>query len=155
MRLTRVRVLLAVGLVASAATITGTALAASAAPAASGQVVLVQCSGAGKVKPSSTQQPGCMESNAYIPKLKWTSWTSSAFGTGVYAANNCTPSSSCGPSMFTRYPILIVLWKAAAWPKHAGRDYFTRMTIIFTGSGKRAPKHVSAVQTYKLLPAQP
>jgi hypothetical protein len=155
MRLTRVRVLLAVGLVAAAATITGTALAASAAPAASGQVVLVQCSGTGQVRPSSTQQPGCMPSNELIPKLKWASWTSSAFATGVVAVNNCTPSASCGPSKFTRYPILVVLWKAAAWPKHAGRDYFTRMTIILSGSGKRAPKHVPAVQTYTLLPAQP
>jgi hypothetical protein len=155
MRLTRVRVLLAVGLVASAATISGTALAASAAPAGSGQVVLVQCNGAGQVKPSATEQPGCMPSNELIPKLKWASWTSSAFATGVVAVNNCTPSASCGPSKFTRYPILVVLWKAAAWPSHAGRDYFTRMTIILSGSGKRAPKGVPAVQTYKLLPAQP
>jgi len=154
MRLTHVRVLLAVGLVA-AATISGTALAASAAPAASGQVVLVQCNGAGQVKPSTTQQPGCMSSNEFIPRLKWASWTSSAFAAGVVAVNNCTPSSSCGPSKFTRYPILVVLWKPAAWPKHAGRHYFTRMTIILSGSGKRAPKHVPAVQTYKLLPAQP
>ena len=149
MRLTRVRVLLAVGLMASAATITGTAFAASAAPAASHQVVLVQCDGSGQVKPSSTQQPGCMPSSEIIPKLKWTSWTSSAFGSGIFAVNNCTPSSSCGPSMYTRYPILIVLWKAAAWPKHAGHQYFTRMTIIFTGSGKRAPKG-AAVHTYTL-----
>jgi hypothetical protein len=118
-------------------------------------VVLVQCNGAGQVKPSGTQQPGCMPSNELIPKLKWASWTSSAFATGVVAVNNCTPSSSCGPSKFTRYPILVVLWKAAAWPKHAGRDYFTRMTIILSGSGKQAPKHVPAVQTYKLMPAQP
>jgi hypothetical protein len=150
MRLTRVRVLLAVALVASAATVTGTALAASAAPVASGQVVLVQCNGAGQVKPTSTLQPGCMESSQYIPKLKWTSWTSSAFGSGTFAVNNCTPSSSCGPGKYTRYPILMVLWKPAAWPKHAGHDYFSRMTIIFTGRGKRAPKHVSAVQTFTL-----
>ena len=155
MRLTRVRVLLAAGLLASAATITGTALAASAAPAASGQVVLVQCNGVGQVKPSATDQPGCMPSNELIPKLKWASWTSSAFATGVVAVNNCTPSASCGPSKFTRYPILVVLWKAAAWPGHAGRSYFTRMTIILSGSGKRLPKHVPVVSTYKLLPAQP
>lgn len=155
MRLTRVRVLLAVGLVAAAGTISGTALAASAAPAASHQVVLVQCNGAGQVKPSATGQPGCMPSNELIPKLKWASWTRSAFATGVVAVNNCNPSSSCGPSKFTRYPILVVLWKAAAWPKHAGRDYFTRMTIILSGSGKQAPKHVPLVHTYKLLPAQP
>jgi hypothetical protein len=139
--------------VAAAATISGTALAASAAPATPHQVVLVQCNGKGQVKPSSTQQPGCMPSSELIPKLKWASWTSSAFATGVVAVNNCTPSASCGPSKFTRYPILVVLWKAAAWPKHAGRSYFTRMTIILSGSGKRVPKHVPAVQTYQLLPA--
>jgi hypothetical protein len=154
MRLTRVRVLLAVG-VASAAMITGTALTASAAPATSHQVVLVQCNGTGQVKPSATDQPGCMPSNELIPKLKWASWTSSAFATGVVAVNNCTPSSSCGPSKFTRYPILVVLWKAAAWPKHAGRDYFTKMTIILNGKGKQVPKNVPLVQTYKLLAAQP
>jgi hypothetical protein len=152
MRLTRVRVLLAVG-VASAAMITGTALAASAAPAASHQVVLVQCNGAGQVKPRATDQPGCMPSNELIPKLKWASWTSSAFATGVVAVNNCTPS--CAGGKFIRYPILVVLWKAAAWPKHAGRQYFTRMTIILSGSGKQAPKGVAKVQTYTLLPAQP
>jgi hypothetical protein len=131
------------------------ASAGPAAPASAHQVVLVQCNGAGKVKPSATQQPACMLSSEYIPKLNWTSWTTHAFGTGVFAVNNCTPSSSCGPSKYTRYPILIVLWKAAAWPKHAGHDYFTRMTIIFTGNGKRAPKGVPAVQTFKLLAAQP
>jgi hypothetical protein len=155
MRLTRVRVLLAAAVAASAATITGTALAASAAPTASHQVVLVQCNGAGQVKPSTTLQPSCMESSEYIPKLRWTSWTSSAFGSGIFAVNNCTPSSSCGPSKYTRYPILIVLWKAARWPKHAGRQYFSRMTVIFTGSGKRAPKHEPPAQTFTLLPAQP
>jgi hypothetical protein len=154
MSLTRVSVLLSVGLLAVAGTVSGTALAAAAAPAAK-PVVLVQCNGHGQVEPSSTEQPGCMLSSEYIPKLTWTSWTSSAFGTGTFAVNNCTPSSSCGPSMYTKYPILIVLWKAAAWPKHAGRDYFTRMTIIFTGNGKHFPKGVPAVQTYKLLAAQP
>jgi hypothetical protein len=154
MRLTRVRVLLAVGLMASAATITGTALAAAAAPATTHRVVLVQCSGAGQVRPSTTDQPGCMASNEYIPVLKWTSWASSAFGSGTLAVNKCTPSSSCGPSKFTRYPILIVLWKAAAWPNHAGHQYFTRMTLIFTGSRKHAPRGSSA-QTFTLLAAQP
>lgn len=153
MRLTRVRVLLAVGLVAAAGTIGGTALAASAAPAASRQVVLVQCNGAGQVKPSATDQPGCMPSNELIPKLKWASWTSSAFATGVVAVNNCTPS--CAGGKFIRYPILVVLWKAGAWPKHAGRKYFTKMTIILSGSGKQAPKGVAKVQTYTLLAAQP
>jgi len=157
-RLTRVRIMAAAAGLAACGVVAG--IVAAATPAAAGpattgaasaaKVVLVQCKGAGQVKPSSTQQPGCMLSSEYIPKLKWTSWTTSAFGSGTFAVNNCSPSSSCGPSKYTRYPILIVLWKAAAWPNHSGRDYFTRMTIIFTGSGKRAPKHVPAVQTFKL-----
>lgn len=155
MKFTRLHVVLAAGLVAAAGTVAGTGLAAAAAPATSRPVVLVQCTGHAQVKPSSTEQPGCMLSSEYIPKLKWTSWTSSAFGNGTFAVNNCTPSSSCPLKKYTKYPILIVLWKAASWPRHAGRDYFSRMTIIFTGSGKRAPKGVPAVQTFKLLSSQP
>jgi hypothetical protein len=155
MRLTRIRILVATSLVATAGTVTGTALAAAAAPARSDPVFLVQCNGKGQVKPSSSLQPSCMESSEYIPKLTWTSWTSSAFGSGTFAVNNCTPSASCGLSKYTKYPILIVLWKAAAWPKHPGKQYFTRMTLIFTGSGKQFPKGHPAVDTYTLLASQP
>jgi hypothetical protein len=155
MRLSRIRILIAASLVVTAGTVAGTALAASAAPAISRPVVLVQCNGKGQVKPSSSQQPACMLSSEYIPKLTWTSWTSSAFGSGTFAVNNCSPSSSCGPSKYTKYPILIVLWKAAAWPGHAGQQYFTRMTLIFTGSGKQFPTGHPAVQTYTLSASQP
>jgi hypothetical protein len=143
MRFTRVRVLLAVGLVASAATITGTALAASAAPA-SRQVVLVnQCSGKGQVRPSpNIALPGCMTSNELIGHASWTSWRSVAFGAGDLEVNNCTPSSSCGPSKFTKYPILIVAWRAERWA--GGGRYFSRVTWIYTG---KKPRHSAVTQT--------
>jgi hypothetical protein len=134
MRYTRARAAWTAGLLAVAGTAAGVTLAAapaSAGPAAAPQVVLVQCHGQGQVKPSSTDRPGCMHSNEFIDSMKWTSWRSVAYGSGVYRVNNCTPSGSCGPAQFTKYPMLIVLWRAEAWPGHSGRDYFTRMTVIF------------------------
>jgi hypothetical protein len=116
---------------------------------------VVQCNGAGQVKPSATLQPGCMGSNADITRLKWTSWGSSAFGSGTVGFNQCTPSSSCGPGKFTKYPALFVLWRKEAWPHHAGRSYFTRMTIIFTGSGRHFPKGLPVSGTSVLLAARP
>jgi hypothetical protein len=149
MRLTRVRLLLATGMVV-AGTVAGTAVAASAAPARSSLPVLVQCNGVGQVKPGSSLQPGCMGSNQDITKIKWSTWTSSAFASGTWGVNNCTPSSSCGPSKFTKYPVLIVLWRAATRPHHPGQKYFSRMTVIFDGSGKQFPSGQRAVQTFNL-----
>lgn len=147
MRLTRVRVMLAAGLVASAATITGTALAASAAPATSHQVVLVnQCTGTGQVRPKSFD-PGCMPSNSFITHMSWTSWGSVAFGHATFKINNCTPT--CAQGKFVSNPILTVLWRARPWPKHTGREYFTRLTVIFTGAHH---PHGPAAQT---LPVNP
>jgi len=144
MRLTRTRVLLAAAVVASAATIAGTALTASAAPVASHQVVLVnQCDGKGQVRPHpNIALPGCMTGNELIGKAHWTSWGSAAFGSGDLEVNNCTPSSSCGPSQFTKYPILIVLWRAEHW--QGGGRYFSRMTWIYTSN---RPPHSKVTNT--------
>jgi len=147
MRLTRTGILLAIGTLGAAGTVAATLVAASpaSAGAASAQVVLVnQCTGKGQVRPSTFYLPGCMPSSELIGKLKWTSWTSVAFGSGALEVNNCTPSSSCGPSMYTKYPILVVLWRAEPWIGAKGEDYFSRMTWIFTG---KRPKHVPVTQT--------
>jgi hypothetical protein len=159
MRLSRVRMLLATGMVVVAGTVAGTAVAASAAPAKANLPVLVQCDqlgNPGQVKPSATNQPECMSSSTDIDKMKWSTWTSSsAFGSVQVGYNDCTPSASCGPSKYTRFPALIVLWRPEAWPHHAGKQYFTRMTLIFNGSGKHFPAGSKAVQNYNLLAAQP
>jgi hypothetical protein len=128
---------------ASAATITGIALAASTASAASGQVVLVnQCTGKGQVRPSTIPLPGCMTSSELIGHGSWTSWRSVAFGRGDLEVNNCVPSSSCRPSQYTKYPILMVLWRAKPW--QGGGRYFSRMTWIFTG---KKPHHSAVTNT--------
>ncbi len=146
MKLIRARAMLAAGLIAAAGTLTGAVLAAGPASAASSPVVLVGCHGSGLVRPA-VYDIGCMPSNEFVGRLAWTSWRSVAFGGGVLKVNNCTPSSSCGPSKFTRYPILVVLWRGAPWPHHPGRQYFSRLTWIFTGT---RPAHTPASQTFRL-----
>jgi hypothetical protein len=146
MKLTCARAMLAAGLIAAAGATTGTVLTAGAASAASPQVVLVGCHGHGLVRPAE-YDIGCMRSSEFVSNLSWTSWRSAAFGGGVLRVNNCTPASSCGPSKFTRYPILVVLWRAQPWPHHPGRDYLSRLTWIFTGN---RPAHTPVSQTFTL-----
>src|ERR1017187_8402631 len=69
MRLIRARVALAGGLLAVAGTIAGVVLAAGPAPPASRQVVLVNCSGHGRVRLSGYAR-GCIPSNELVPGLK-------------------------------------------------------------------------------------
>jgi hypothetical protein len=152
--LERAKIMAAVaGLVASGVVagvvVAATPASAGPASAAAARVVLVnQCSGKGQVRPGpNIPLPGCMTGNELIGHARWTSWRSVAFGSGDLEVNNCTPSSSCGPSKYTKYPILIVLWRARPW-KGGGRD-FSRMTYIFTG---KKPRH-SAVTTTVTWPA--
>jgi len=140
--------LMAVTTAAAGIAAAGPASAASAASApasaASRPVVLVNCTGAGQVEPAS-YDIGCMPSSELVAGLKWTSWRSAAFGSGVLKVNDCTPT--CAQGTYVKYPILVVLWRARPWPRHAGREYFSRLTWIFTG---QRPGHVPAAQTFTL-----
>jgi len=143
MRFIRGRVLLAGGLMAVAAAASGVVVAGPAS-AASSQVVLVNCHGAGQVRPAG-YDIGCMPSNELVTGLRWTSWRSVAFGSGTLKVNDCTPT--CAQGKYVKYPILVVLWRAQPWSKHAGQDYFSRLTWIFTG---QRPGHALAAQTFVL-----
>jgi hypothetical protein len=135
MRLTRARSFLATGLVVLAGTATaavlvaGPASAKPAAPASSHQVVLVNC-GTGQVKPAIIE-PGCMASQQFFSGLSWSIWKSTAYGSGTFKVNNCNPS--CAGGKFVKFPVLVVLWRPQARPRHAGQQYFSRLTMIFTG----------------------
>jgi hypothetical protein len=153
MRLTRARILLTAGTLAAAGTVAGVIVAAlpASAGAATTQVVVVNaCTGHGQVRPKG-YEPGCMPSSEFMSGLKWATWHSVAYGSGVFRVNNCNPSSSCGPSKFTKYPILTVLWRPEPWPGHPGQEYFSRLTVVF--DGKVHPRGPAA-QTLK-LPATP
>jgi len=144
MRLTRVQAVLAAGLIAASGTVAGSVLTADPAAAASNTVVVVGCAGHGKVRPARFDV-GCMPSSEYLARLTWASWRSVAFGEGVFKVNDCTPT--CARGKYVSYPVLLVLWRARSWPGHAGRDYFTRLTWIFTG---KRPAHVRVSQTVTL-----
>ena len=145
-RLIRTRMMLAGGLmaVATAAGAIAAAGPASAASVPARPVVLVNCAGAGQVRPAR-YDIGCMPSSELVAGLKWTSWRSAAFGSGVLKVNDCTPT--CAQGTYVKYPILVVLWRARPWPAHAGREYFSRLTWIFTG---HRPGHAPAAQTFTL-----
>ena len=134
---------LAGGLVAITATAAGVVLAGPAS-AGSSQVILVNCSGAGQVRPAR-YDIGCMPSSELVTRLSWTSWRSVAFGDGILEVNSCTPT--CAQGRYVKYPILVALWRAEQWPRHAGQDYFSRLTWIFTG---KRPGHAPAAQTFVL-----
>ena len=144
MKLTRARALLGAGLIAAAGATSAIVLTAGPAAAASSPVVLVNCAGHGKVRPA-VYDISCMPSSEYVAGLTWTSWRSVAFGSGTLKVNDCTPT--CAQGKYISYPILTVLWRAEAWPHHPGRDYFTRLTWIFTG---KRPAHVPVSQTFTL-----
>jgi hypothetical protein len=144
MKFTRARVLLGAGLIAAAGAASAIVVTAVPAAAASSPVVLVNCAGHGKVRPA-VYDIGCMPSNEYVAGLTWTSWHSVAFGSGTLKVNDCTPT--CAAGKYIKYPILTVLWRAEAWPNHAGKDYFSRLTWIFTG---KRPAGVRVSQTFSL-----
>jgi hypothetical protein len=153
MRFTRARIFLTAGTLAAAGAMAGaviTALPASAGTATTQVSLINYCNHHGNVRPATEDLPGCMTSSEFLSGLKWTSWRSVAYGSGVFRVNNCTPSSSCGPSMFSKYPILTVLWRAEPWPGHSGHKYFSRLTVIFDG---KAHPHGPSAQTI-ILPAR-
>jgi hypothetical protein len=152
MTLTRTRSLITAGVAALAASATAaavlTAIPASAKPTApaSSSVVLVQCGGGSAVKPSTTELPGCMQSGEFVSGMSWKVWQSNAFGSGKLEVNNCTPS--CAGGKYIKYPVLLVLWGAKSWPHHSGRQYFSKLTWIFTA--KRPEGANATSQTYTL-----
>ncbi len=148
MKLTRMKVFLAGGMLTATGMAAGATLAAVPASAQASQVVLVSCAGTGQVRPSG-YDIGCM-ANELLAQLHWTSWRSVAFGTGELKVNNCTPS--CAQGKYIDYPVLTVLWRAQPWPHHAGRSYFSRLTWIFTGP---YPRGAAAAQTITLPSLQP
>ena len=114
--------------------------------------VVVNCAMKGQTRPG-TYILACGDGNGYVSKLQWASWGSSAaFATGSYVFNICTPS--CAAGHYVSFPALAALWRAEAWSGHGSQRYFSRLTLILTGSNayKAGGKtyHVPATQTFPL-----
>jgi len=106
--------------------------------------VVVNCATHAQTRPG-TYILACGDGNGYVNGLHWASWGSSAaFATGSYVFNTCTPS--CAAGHFVSLPALAALWRAEPWTGHAGQRYFTRLTVILTGS----TSYIAGGKTYHL-----
>jgi len=144
----RIAAAAAAGLTAVAGLVAGgTALAASRPAPAAPLPALVNCLGKPVVQPRQYTL-ACADGNAYLSGLRWTSWRGVAFGQGTEYVNDCVPD--CVGGRFYHYPVLITLWRAQARPGHPSQRYFSRLTLIHTGSlhirGGRLPR----TQTFPL-----
>jgi hypothetical protein len=110
----------------------GPARPTSRAAAPASVPVVITCALQPQVRPSRYIL-ACGDAGALIIRLSWASWGSSAaFAAGTYSLNSCTPT--CMARHFVNFPMLAALWRAVPWPGHAGKRYFSRLTIIFTGN---------------------
>jgi hypothetical protein len=100
--------------------------------AAPGVPVVVDCAVHAQTRPGQYVL-ACADGNAYLARLHWATWGSSAaFADGISTFNDCVPSCVSGHGH--SFPVLVALWGAEPRPGHAGERYFTRLTIIYTGS---------------------
>jgi hypothetical protein len=95
----------------------------------------------------------CGDGGARLIGLRWAAWgSSSAFVGGVFDLNDCTPT--CKTGRFLKFPMLAALWRAESLPGHAGRRYYTRLTVIYTGNrayrARGGIHHLPATVTYPL-----
>ena len=105
--------------------------AVTSVPAA-GLPVVVDCAMQAQTRPGQFVL-ACADGGASLSGLHWASWGSSAaFADGVSTFNDCTPSCVAGHGH--SFPVLVTLWRAEPLPGHAGTRYFTRLTVIYTGS---------------------
>jgi hypothetical protein len=115
---------------ASAATSSHPAAQAAARPAAASwanTVVLVNCRHHGVVTPR-TYILSCADANDYLASLRWVSWRSVAYGSGVEHINTCVPN--CAAGHFHRFPVLVTAWRAK--PRGHSQWKLTRVTVIYT-----------------------
>jgi len=133
------------GVATAAVTVAQAAPAAPAAPAAHA-VVLISCSGKAQVRPSQYVL-ACADYGDRLTGIHWVSWKNVAFGSATEHIENCYPSCVSTSNHWYTYPVLLTLWRSKAWPGHAGREYFTRLTEIRTGSLK-LPHDPNLPQTY-------
>jgi hypothetical protein len=105
---------------------------AGAGATATATPVIVRCGALGQRHPAEYVLT-CAGTGAQLIGLQWVSWgPSSAFAAGSEVVNDCVPS--CAGGTGHAFPALVALWRAEPRPGHPGKRYFTRMTIIYTGS---------------------
>ena len=106
---------------------------------AASSTVWFDCAHHGLVKPSDYILT-CADAGSVLEHLVWASWTAQqAVATGVHELNSCTPS--CAEGTFTGYPAVVTLWRSEPVSGQPGEQYFTRITVRYTGP--RPPAYTS------------
>lgn len=123
--------------------------------AASGVPAVINCTRQTQTRPGRYTL-ACADGNAYLTGLHWAAWGSaSAFATGTDTFNICVPS--CAAGHLHSFPVLAALWRAEPLPAHPGERYFTRLTVIDTGSRSYRASgktyHLPLTVTYPLSPS--
>jgi hypothetical protein len=119
---------------AVASTALGTAAAAPgrSGPATSSSPVLISCTRQAQMRPAHYVL-ACADGNAYLTGLRWAAWgQASAFAAGTSTFRVCIPTCTAGH--LHSFPVLAALWRPEPLPAHPGQRYFTRLTLIYTGS---------------------
>jgi hypothetical protein len=122
--------------------------------AATSVPVVVDCAVHGQTRPGEYHL-ACAGAGAYLSGLHWASWgPSAAFADGFSTINDCVPSCMAGHGH--SFPALVALWRAEPRPGHSGQRYFTRLTVIYTGSrtyrAGGTTHQLPATATYPLSP---
>ncbi|MBV9451421.1 MAG: hypothetical protein JO345_36595 [Streptosporangiaceae bacterium] len=75
------------------------------------------------------------DSSRYLTKLSWTSWNATeATGTGLDYVDNCVPN--CAQGKWSHQDAIVVLWRTRPVPHHKGQSAYTKMTLLYPGSGR-------------------
>jgi len=92
----------------------------------------------------------CGDAGSWLGKLKWSSWNAtSASATGVYNANDCTPT--CAAGHIKSGPVKVTLSKVKTC---AGQTHLAFKRAAFTYTGTK-PKGAPAKFAFRCPPALP
>jgi hypothetical protein len=123
--------------------------------AATSVPVVLDCAVHGQTRPGQYHLACAGAGGGYLSGLHWASWgPAAAFADGFSTVNDCVPS--CVGGHGHSFPVLVALWRAEPRPGHSGQRYFTRLTVIYTGSRAYSAggttHHLPATATYPLSP---
>jgi hypothetical protein len=139
---------LTLGLGLSAVTSAAQASVSHASQFYSERIVVLNCLGKAKVRPSSFIL-ACADGNDYLTGLHWTSWGPHlASAVGTQEENDCIPY--CAAGHFHAYPVDVVFWGRTAVTGEPGTERYRFVTMLYPGA--RPPvynghKYVEGPQT--------
>jgi O-Glycosyl hydrolase family 30 len=95
---------------------------------------MINCQNTAQVEPSQFILT-CADAGERLTGMTWSSWGTTATGSGTEQVNDCTPD--CADGTFHSYPVNVTLSGGAPMPPDSNvtaGDYYTTMTISYPGS---------------------